>query len=306
MSTSWFFSELDLFNPTINNPMAECPWTRDVKFSPVSLGHQSTSFMRNKYAAQGSTNIQGMPWISDRGTITQEIDVDSERIITPVRPLGYSVTMTKIESASDDLTRVNTLQQKMDGLKEYYQFMSNQYTYIGSSDVGAEGLVNNSSVTASNVPNGGGGSPNWENKNPDEIILDLGNILTDFNNNTGNVLYPGKLLMPHSSYNYIAQTPRSTNSDTSILDWFLKNNVSSRQGVSFSIDPVNYLETAGAGGTKRMVAYINDQKYLRLPLMQLTPIANEVIGIKMTRTFVWKYGELERVYPDAMIYRDDI
>ena len=306
MSTSFYFSELDKFNPTINNPMSDKPWTRDIKFTPVSLGHQSTSFLRNKYAGQGVSDLQGMPWISDRGSITQEIDVDAERVVTPVRPLGYSVTMTKIEEATDQLTFINTLQQKMEGLQEYYQFMSNQYTYIGSSDVGAEGLVNNSSVTASNVPNGGGGTPQWETKTPDEIILDLGNILIDFNDNTGNVLYPDTLLIPHSSYNYIAQTPRSTNSDTSILDWFLKNNVSSRQGVDFKINPVNYLEDAGAGGTKRMVAYINQQKYIRLPLMQLTPLANDVQGIKMSRIYVWKYGELERVYPATMLYRDDI
>ena len=97
------------------------------------------------------------------------------------------------------------------------------------------------------------------------------------------------LLLPYDRFLYLSSTPRSAESDTSILTWYLANNpYTALTGRPLRLRGVQGLQTAGAGGTHRAVAYRRDRNVVVahipmphrfLPVYQAGPIRYEVPGI---------------------------
>lgn len=309
MSNIWFIEQTDRFNPTLNMPLFEYTWTRDIVIdNTVSFGNTSTSFTRNKWFGQGTKSINGRPWMGKVGNTTSTIDTDSDRIIKPVRDLGMVIEMSDREMAMQMQSGNNILQQKMDGLRDFYQFTTDGYVYLGDDEVAPEtGLLNNSEVGVGNVADGASGDTEWSTKTADEILIDVNEILTQANINSGNAVYPNKLLLPYEQFNDIATRPRSTYTDITVLQYILKSNISTiNGGVPLEIKPCKWNVGVGVGGTNRMVAYNQSEKFVRLPLYPLSPLKDIPLSFGMSRSYQWLYGELEWVYPETALYRDGI
>lgn len=181
---------------------------------------------------------------------------------------------------------------------------------VSTSEKGWTGLLNDPSVPAITAPAGTGGSVTWiGGKTTNEIGADFNNALTGIITSTYETEQADTVLIPTSRYNYIASTPRATGTDTTILSFLQANNVyTQRTGQPLLIRGFRGLETAGAGGTKRMVAYRRAPDVVRfhlpmphkfLPPFQKSSMAWEVGGIMRT-------GGTEVRLPGAMSYVDGI
>lgn len=115
---------------------------------------------------------------------------------------------------------------------------------IGAPDYGiAEGFLNSAAVTidaAAGV---------WSAATPDAIIADLSQMFVNMASDTQGIESINTLLLPDSSWAQIA-TQRLTDSSTTVLD-FIRGSFPNLQ----RIEPWYRLETAGAGGLPRVVAY---------------------------------------------------
>jgi hypothetical protein len=87
------------------------------------------------------------------------------------------------------------------------------------------GLLYNANITKAQVTTGVGGYT-WALKTADEILRDLNEVVGDMVELTNGVEVPDTILLPLSQYTLIATNPRSTLSDTTILEFFLKSNPS--------------------------------------------------------------------------------
>lgn len=85
-------------------------------------------------------------------------------------------------------------------------------------------LFNNTYIPKSTAADGASGNTAWSTKTPDEIIFDLNNAFANVNNNSFGQFEANTIALPFQQYNYIAATPRSALSDTTILNYFLENN----------------------------------------------------------------------------------
>lgn len=105
---------------------------------------------------------------------------------------------------------------------------------FGIPELNAPGLVNNALVqtTAPIAKTGGGTSWLGAAVKPAEIIKDIGNMIGDIRALLKSARIPGQeapmfqkftLLLPTEHLTLIATTPRSDNSDTTILDYVLQN-----------------------------------------------------------------------------------
>lgn len=165
------------------------------------------------------------------------------------------------------------------------------------------GIVNNGSAPSAQVANDGTGpSRLWSAKTPDQILRDINEAINAVQSGTGETHIANTLLLPTSRYNYIANT-RVTDTGTTILAFLRGNN---SVGESLSIRPSRALETAGTGGTTRMVAYDNSREVVRfhlpgphefLPPFQKGSMTYEVGGIM-------NVGGTEVRLPKAIVYRD--
>lgn len=146
----------------------------------------------------------------------------------------------------------------------------NMLAFGDSSVANIKGLLNNSLVTidTASTKSGSGAGTKWIRAvpvNPDEILVDINTIVA----NTRSALHqaskmPGgdttpafnrfTILVSSANYAYIAATPRSANSDTTILQYALRNNPWIE-----SIEEWWQCDLADAGGTgPRMVCYPRD------------------------------------------------
>jgi hypothetical protein len=185
-----------------------------------------------------------------------------------------------------------------------YGIAINGKTPRGDAEKGGTGFVNNASAPSAQVANDGTGpSRLWSAKTPDLILRDINEALTAVETGTSETSIADTLVLPTTSYDYIATTPRATGSDMTILSFLRANNV---YGSTLTILKSRELETAGTGNTKRMVAYENSPEVVKfhlpgahqfLPPFQKSSMIYEVGGIM-------NVGGVEVRLPKAVVYRD--
>lgn len=197
----------------------------------------------------------------------------------------------------------------------YMQFMYN-LALAGDAEKGLGGLINYTGVTSTVAPADGTGSATfWVDedgvgtKTPAQIVRDINIALQGVYMGTSQVEMADTLLLPIEAHTYIAQTPYSATTMETILSFVLRNNIYTlTTGRPLTIRSVRELGTAGASSTGRLVAYKNDENYVKLhlpmphrflPVYQSGPLHFEVPGIFRT-------GGVELMSVAAFRYLDGI
>ena len=114
-------------------------------------------------------------------------------------------------------------------------------------------MFNNTDIPNANVVNGAGGTPEWSTKTPQEILDDVNNAASTMIETSKGKEVPNRLLLPIAQHNYISSTPRSTTSDTTILQ-YLVNNCYWLASVN-DVIPCDELNGSGSGGSDEFVIY---------------------------------------------------
>ena len=204
-SLAYFVNQLENLDKRLYEPLVAVSWGRDVKLrAGITMSNESTSFIRSAFAAAGSLqNTTGnMPWISAETTAIPGVSVNGEKVVLPLRLLAREISYTSVELERSQLTGQPIDVQKIDAMNVLYQMNTDQMVYIGSSDVGATGLINDAGVTANTVAAGISGSTLWVNKTPDEILADVNSELAAVWLAAGYAVCPGKLLLPPAQFSY--------------------------------------------------------------------------------------------------------
>lgn len=176
-------------------------------------------------------------------------------------------------------------------------------TPSGTNPKGWTGFINNANVPTAQVANNGTGpSRLWSAKSPDQILADINDCINAVETGSNETHLANTLVLPTSRYNYIANA-RVTDTGSTILAYLQANNSA---GQTLRILKSRALETAGVGGTTRMVAYDNDRLVMRFHLpgphqflapFQKSSMTYEVGGIM-------NVGGLEVRLPKGIAYRD--
>lgn len=181
---------------------------------------------------------------------------------------------------------------------------------FGDARKGWEGLFNSSLVTAGNVAaDGTGGLTTWASKTPALIMRDVNAVLTGIFTTTNTVDLADTLVLPFANLHYIGTQTMNANVDRTILNWIAENNVYTMQtGQRLTIRGQRGLETLGAGGTARMLAYRRSPEVVKLhnpmphrflEVFRKGPILYEVPGIG-------RLGGTEFRLPKAARYADGL
>ena len=118
---------------------------------------------------------------------------------------------------------------------------------------------------------------------------------------------PKKLLLPPAKYGYLVAQKVSAAGNMSILEYIKLNNICTAQNnVPLDIQPLKWLNGRGAGGTDRMIAYTNEKKFLRFPMVPLQRTPLEYRGLRQMTTYYGRLGQVEFVYPETIGYADGI
>jgi hypothetical protein len=222
--------------------------------------------------------------------------------------IGYYYTLEELGVAMQ-IPNMNLTAERGDAARRAYEEFMERITFVGDTNKGWTGLINDDTVTAGNAPaTGTGSSALWSAKTGDQMAIDINAVLTGIYTGSNTVEMADTLLLPIDQFTRIANT-RIGDTPMNTLGWIQQfNTYTAITNQQLTIRAVRGLETAGAGGTARMVAYKNDPQILKLHLpmphkflgvMQVTPLRYDVPGIFRT-------GGLEIRRPGSIRYLDGI
>jgi hypothetical protein len=311
---SYYVNQLDNLDKRLYEPLTSVSWSRDIMLRPgITMSNESTSFIQSAFAAAGSLDQNGgsagggMPWISPETSAIPGISIDGTRVVTPLRLLAREVSFTSVELERSQLLGQPIDVQKTDALNTVYQMNTDQMVYIGAAEVGATGLLNNSSVTSGSVATGLSGSTLWNTKTPDEILADVNTILQSTWSASAFAVCPSGLRLPPAQFSYIASQKVSSAGNVSILKFLKENSIAlSINGKELDIQPVKWLTGRGAAGADRMMAYTNALDRVRFPMVPIRRETPYYMGIRFTAPYLWAFGQVELVYPETIQYADGI
>lgn len=310
---AYFINQLENLDRTIYEPLTSVSWSRDIKLRPgITMSDESTSFTRAAFAAVGSLDNPSsgggnMPWISAETDTIPGVSVNGQKIVLPLRLAAREVSYTSVELNRSQLTGQPIDVQKINALNLLYNMNIDQMVYVGSSDVGATGLINNASITTSIVAAGTSGSTLWVNKTADEILADVNSLVESTWTAAAWAICPGELRLPPFQFSYISSQKVSSAGNISILKFLQENSIAMQiNGRPLNIQPVKWLTGIGTNGDDRMIAYTNDVGRVRYPMVPIRRETAYYKGIRFTAPYLYAMGEMEFVYPETVQYADGI
>jgi hypothetical protein len=231
-------------------------------------------------------------------------EIGTDKVVVPVElgATGYEYSDEELRQAIQ-LKRPLT-QLKANTARRAYEELAQRVAMVGDTTHNLPGFINNTNVTAATVVDPGSGTT-WVNKTPAQILFDINDFMGDIFVDTLQVERPNTLLLPTSQWNYIAGTPRSDNSDTTILQWLIAN--SPYLSADSDVIPVTELAGAGAGATDRMIAYDKDidKVVFHIPMpLRFTEPQRKGRGFEVPGEF--KLSGIEFRYPGSARYADGI
>jgi hypothetical protein len=181
------------------------------------------------YDKRGETAI-----IAGKATDLPRGDISGEEFSISVKTLGNAYGYSRQELAAAKVTGMPLEARKATATRKSYEEKVNQIIFFGSAENKLHGFYNGPAeapcLTADRqtVAGGslGGNATQWRSgdKTPDDIIADLTTACVKMFADTLQVFRPNQIIMSVADKQLLINTPRSLQSDVSIMNWFLQNN----------------------------------------------------------------------------------
>lgn len=254
-------------------------------------------------------------WFNGRAQDIANADAIRAKQETAVKMAGIGYRFDLEELAQAQMLGRNLTIDKGNAARLSAEQFIDQATIFGDPTTGFTGLVNNATVAA--VPastvgaqNGATNSPLGANKTPTQNLADVNGLLTGIWSTSNTVEMADTLLLPLGLFSYYSTAQLNSVQDTTILDFIrLKNIYTAETGQPLMIMPVRGLDTAGAGGVSRTVAYRRDPTVVKVHIpmpfhflptpWQVGPIQWEVPGL-------FRFGGVDIRRPGAFRYLDGL
>ncbi len=260
--TAFFSRELEYIKARTYD--VEYPELKAMQLIPVSseAGPGAESITYQQFDQMGLAQI-----IANYAQDLPRADIKGKEFTTPVRSLGTSYGYSLQEIRAAQFAGKNLEQRKANAARRAVEQKMNKIAWFGNEDYGLQGFITNPNVTRAAVENDGTGSTTqWENKTPDQILRDMNDLVNGIIDLTNGVEMPNTLLMPIKQWTQISTTARSSTSDTTILEFFLRNSPAIT-----SVEWVNELKGASqlTPGQDIMIAYDRNPDKLSFEVPQL-------------------------------------
>lgn len=174
------------------------------------------------------------------------VDVNGNEFTRPVREVEASYGWTVKEVKSAAMAGMDLNPRRASACRRAIEREMDEIAAIGAPNFGiASGALNEPASTV-DASAGAWTAP----ASPDTIIGEVSAMWQGIIDDTLEVETADTLLLPGQEWAHIATTPRSTTSDTTILE-FIRNSFPDLT----TIEPWHRLSTAGAGGVRRAMMY---------------------------------------------------
>lgn len=307
---AFLVGELEKRDPKLYEPLTSTTWARDIV---AQTGGGWVEFSSNYFVDYATTGANQRGIIGGQTTaiptLQANVTKDNWKVFTWANIVKVPfVDQQKLQGIGRSLDQIYDK-----GLRLNYNKALDQNVYLGFSEFGTEGLVNNSNITASMAANNAAGtSRKWKDKTPDEILDDINTAITNAWANSGYDVdgIPNHIGVPPQQYAYLVGTKVSLAADKSILNYLLENNIAKANGVDLQIVPMRQLINAGTGGNiDRMIAYVNKEDKVTFDItVPLSRVLTQpsVEHMAYLSAYAGQMGQVKFLYTQCVEYVDGI
>lgn len=273
------------------------PHLRAREFIPVdtSVPASAQSFVWRSYDQVGAAKI-----IANYADDLPVSDVTAKEVAQAIKSLGaaYHFSVDDIMAIAAGTIQID--QVRAAAARTAIETAIDNLAAFGDANHGLPGFLNHPNVPVMGKPDIGG---DWSTATAMEILEDLYRIEAEIPTITNTVESPDTLLLPPSLFRRAAQLPLTDlDPDKTALSTFLKNAVNIR-----NVDQWLHLETAGAGGGKRVVCYHRSPEKLSLVIpMEFTQYPAQARNLSFTVPCMAKIGGVSVKYPMSILYVDGV
>lgn len=306
---AFLISELEKRDTLIREPLTSVTYPRDV---PIDVGGGWVDFVSAMSVAYGLTNgAQNSPVHAGGANNVPVVQANLDKGLFKAHTFAAALRVMFVDMAKSNFIGRSLDQLLTQGVRLAYDKHMDANTYVGMTEYGTTGLINNPDAVETTAAAGAAGTTTFVTKDPAEILNDINSaILASWAaaeyDDAG---VPNHILLPFEQYVYILNTPVSDLATESIMDYVMRNNVAAKNGRDLFIGATRWAKGAGTGGTDRMVVYNNDRRFVKMdelvPLSRVmtSPNAAEVC---YDTSFMANVSEVQMFYPSTVLYVDGI
>jgi hypothetical protein len=242
--------------------------TYDVKYPQLK---QRTLFPVSFEAGEGADTITYEQYdqvgeaviINSYSDDLPRISLKGKEFTSKVKGLGLAFDYSVQDIRSNAKTGKNLNDRKALANRRGVAQKENKIALFGDSEYDLPGFLSNANIPVGTVPaDGTGSSTLWTAKSADQIIRDVNLMINGIKTLTKGAEQANAALFPVAQFALMKTTPRSANSDTTILQFLAANHPE----ITYW-DELNELTApAGFGGLDVMVAYTRDPMSVTLEI----------------------------------------
>lgn len=237
------------------------------EFIPVNNGVNAGA---NSYTYRMFDKVGMAKVIANYADDLPRADVFGSEYPSLIKSIGTSFGYNTQDVRAASMTNTPLEMWKADAARRAIREEESEIAWRGHAEGGLPGFLNNANIPVVGVPTGADGFT-FALKTPDEIIADFTLGVTTIRVNSKKRFNGNTALLPIEQWNHIATTPRSANSDMTILEYLTK------PGNAFGLATIesipDELDLAFTGGTEDgMIIYERDSEVLEqiIPLEMVT------------------------------------
>ena len=306
---AFLVSELEKRDPLIRKPLTSFTYPRDIVIQTGGGWVDYVSAMSVAYGITGGASNGPVTAGGANGIPIVQANVDKGVYKAHVFAAALQVMFQDMQRANYIGRSLDNLLQ--DGVRMAYDKHLDANTYVGLTEYGTTGLVNNPDVTETTVANGAATTSTWATKTPQEILKDVNDALTAVwaANEYDETAIPNHILIPYEQYNYILTTMVTDLATETIYDFLMKNNAATKNGGSLYIGASRWCKGAGTGSKDRMVVYVNHERFVKMdelvPMSRIMSAPN-VANVCYDTAYMANISEVQLFYPTSILYADGI
>lgn len=302
-------SELEKLDPKISEPLSSVTYPRDIR---VRVGGGWIDTIAKMDVDYGVSNGSGDGAVTAAGANTGNI-VQAQFGKETFRTHIFTTTLRVpfVDMQRGQIVGRNLESLLTDAIRLNYDKHLEINVYTGFETYGTTGLINNPDVVTQGVKTNAASKTKWADKTADEILEDINAAITagwaaaEYDLSA----IPNHILIPYQQYTLLQTKRVSELAEKTIMQFLLENNVATLNGGELVIGATSFCKGAGASGTDRMVAYVNNDKFVAIE--ELVPLARTMTApntdkLSYDSIYMANLSEVEFFYTQPITYWDGI
>lgn len=298
-------SQLAKIDQEYIKPLSDYTYTRDLPIPANGLDRTVDALVMKRLASvggQGTQSMSGKSWIGKKANDLKGVDIETSAKATRVYTAGRVASWTSLELERAQKYGLRLDSEQIELINEIFQEEANDVAYLGDSDNGITGLLNDASIETVS----GTGALSEDTTTTSDMVKLLDNYLRQAEELSGDVLMPSVLLVSPAQYTKLFSMKFADDNKTSLIDYLERQSLAAKVRGSFKVYKVKELAGIGAGSKDRALLYTPETKYLRYNVLPIWREKTYDKGLEYCAAYLWRIAELQIRHPETLMYIDNL